>query len=151
MQTQSGEPSEPRMPEPLEILAEEIGAVAGRLEREVRQLVALELEKLGRSVAEARLQLREIESAVEKKLAQLKNGEDGKPGERGERGEQGPAGQSFTVRGLFNPQESYRALDVVSLDGGAFVAKRDNPGMCPGDGWQIIAMRGKTGPKGEAS
>jgi hypothetical protein len=41
----------------------------------------------------------------------------------------------------------------VILNGGSFAARRDNPGDCPGDGWQMIASQGKrgvAGPKGEA-
>jgi hypothetical protein len=38
------------------------------------------------------------------------------------------------------------------LNGSAFVARADDPGPCPGDGWQLIASAGragKPGPKGE--
>src|SRR6185369_3743034 len=45
--------------------------------------------------------------------------------------------------------ETYAALDIVALDGGAFLARRDDPGPCPGDGWQLIVTRGKPGLKGE--
>ena len=31
----------------------------------------------------------------------------------------------------------------------SFIAKRSNPGPCPGDGWQIIALPGKRGKQGE--
>ena len=45
----------------------------------------------------------------------------------------------------------YRRLDVVALNGGSFVALRDAPGPCPGDGWQLLVARGKPGQavKGE--
>ena len=42
-----------------------------------------------------------------------------------------------------------KALDIVALNGGSFIAKRYNPGPCPGDGWQLIASQGKRGDKGE--
>ena len=29
------------------------------------------------------------------------------------------------------------------------MARRDNPGPCPGDGWQLLASVGKTGRPGE--
>ena len=32
---------------------------------------------------------------------------------------------------------------------GSFIAKKDNPGPCPGAGWQLIASQGKRGDKGE--
>ena len=35
------------------------------------------------------------------------------------------------------------------LNGASFFAKRDNPGQCPGDGWQLMAMQGKQGKPGD--
>ena len=53
------------------------------------------------------------------------------------------------MRGTFKTGESYRALDIVALNGGSFIAKKDNPGPCPGASWQLIASQGKRGDKGE--
>jgi hypothetical protein len=53
-----------------------------------------------------------------------------------------------TTRGTFDVYKKYAQLDVVTFDGASFVAKRDNPGICPGDGWQALAARGKAGDKG---
>ena len=39
------------------------------------------------------------------------------------------------VRGTFAVDVKYKQLDVVVSDGASFIAKRDNPGLCPGDGW----------------
>lgn len=64
-------------------------------------------------------------------------------------GRDGVDGRSFTVRGTWSAEQKYGHLDVVVLDGGAFVAKRDDPGACPGEGWQVITMRGKPGKPGE--
>jgi hypothetical protein len=64
-------------------------------------------------------------------------------------GKDGADGRSFTVRGTHAEGETYRHLDVVALNGASFVAKRDNPGACPGDGWQLLAGQGKTGKPGE--
>jgi hypothetical protein len=44
---------------------------------------------------------------------------------------------------------TYEALNIVALNGGAFIAKCDEPGACPGDGWQLIAKQGKAGATGE--
>jgi hypothetical protein len=49
---------------------------------------------------------------------------------------------SVRVRGTFAPNASYTRGDVVALDGGSFVARKDNPGKCPGDGWQLMARQG---------
>jgi hypothetical protein len=53
------------------------------------------------------------------------------------------------VRGTYSASSSYQALDVVVRDSSSFVALRDNPGACPGDGWQLIACGGKRGVAGE--
>ncbi len=62
----------------------------------------------------------------------------------------GADGRSFAVRGTWQTEESYQALNVVALNGAAFVARRDAPGPCPGDGWQMIASQGKPGKPGPA-
>jgi hypothetical protein len=54
-----------------------------------------------------------------------------------------------TICGTYNAYENYKMLDVVAMDGGSFVAKRDNPGLCPGDGWQLLSRQGKRGQRGE--
>jgi len=53
------------------------------------------------------------------------------------------------VRGLYEPGKDYWRLDIVALNGGSFIARRDEPGPCPGDGWQLIASQGKKGGQGE--
>jgi hypothetical protein len=52
------------------------------------------------------------------------------------------------VRGTFSEVGTYVALDIVALGGSSFIARRDGPGPCPGDGWQLIASAGKPGIKG---
>lgn len=64
-------------------------------------------------------------------------------------GRDGADGRSLNPRSTWSATESYRRLDVVALDGGAFVALRDDPGPCPGAGWQLMVMRGKPGRPGE--
>jgi hypothetical protein len=57
------------------------------------------------------------------------------------------------VRGTFDPVQNYSALNIVAMNGSAFIARCDDPGECPGDGWQLIASAGragKPGPKGES-
>jgi hypothetical protein len=61
----------------------------------------------------------------------------------------GRNGVSPRVRGLWAEGESYGELDIVALNGGSFIARKDNPGPCPGDGWQLIASQGKPGKSGE--
>jgi len=60
----------------------------------------------------------------------------------------GADGRSMAVRGTWSEAGAYRYLDVVTRNGGSFVALRDNPGLCPGDGWQGIAAPGGKGDRG---
>jgi hypothetical protein len=67
-------------------------------------------------------------------------------------GRDGADGRSFDHVGLYDPEKNYSAMQVVALNGGAFVARHDDPGPCPGDGWALLASQGKTGkpgPKGD--
>lgn len=64
-------------------------------------------------------------------------------------GRDGADGKSFEIRDTFDPKTSYSRLDVVSMNGASFAAKRDNPGQCPGDGWKLIAKQGGSGKPGD--
>ena len=43
----------------------------------------------------------------------------------------------------------FDARETYECDGATFVACRDNPGACPGDGWQILSKPGRRGDAGE--
>jgi hypothetical protein len=58
------------------------------------------------------------------------------------------AQRSLSVVGTYSGDRRYRQLDVVALNGASFAAKRDDPGPCPGDDWQLIAAQGKKGQPG---
>src|SRR5262245_2646893 len=60
----------------------------------------------------------------------------------------GRDGNSIAVRGTFHETAEYRCLDVVALNGGCFIARKDAPGPCPGSGWQLLASQGKRGVAG---
>jgi integrin beta 3 len=64
-------------------------------------------------------------------------------------GVNGRDGASFAIRGTHAAEETYFEFDVVALNGASFVAKRNDPGPCPGDGWQMLSMQGKRGNPGE--
>lgn len=57
-------------------------------------------------------------------------------------------GRSINPRSTWSADETYAALDVVTLDGGAFVARQNDPGPCPGQGWMLLVQRGKAGKPG---
>lgn len=61
----------------------------------------------------------------------------------------GRDGTTPNVCGTFSTHGKYKKLDIVVSDGAAFIAKYDNPGACPGDGWQLISRQGRPGHKGE--
>ena len=52
------------------------------------------------------------------------------------------------VRGTYKPVERYTRLDIVALNGGAFIARHDDPGDCPGEDWQLMSAPGKRGQQG---
>lgn len=56
---------------------------------------------------------------------------------------------TFRAKGTYDARTVYNYLDVVTKDSSSFVALRDSPGTCPGDGWQMIACGGKRGPEGQ--
>src|SRR5580765_272507 len=75
-------------------------------------------------------------------------GERGESGDRGEPGQDGKDGAQVTIRGTYNAETEYRYLDVVMTGGSSFVALTDNPGDCPGAGWQLLASAGRSGKPG---
>jgi hypothetical protein len=52
------------------------------------------------------------------------------------------------IRGSFDAAGEYLAHDVVEQNGSSFVAKRDRPGACPGEGWELLASKGSRGERG---
>ena len=52
------------------------------------------------------------------------------------------------IKGTYREGETYGFLNIVALNGSSFIARRDNPERCPGDGWQLIASMGRTGKPG---
>ena len=61
----------------------------------------------------------------------------------------GRDGRTPRVRGTYSADATYQALDLVMRESSSFIATRDDPGPCPGDGWKIIACGGKRGAAGE--
>jgi hypothetical protein len=64
-------------------------------------------------------------------------------------GRNGCDGRSPNVCATYDAREKYERLDIVALDGSTFIARRNGPRVCPGDGWQLLVSRGKTGDRGQ--
>jgi hypothetical protein len=88
-------------PVDLDLIVEELAAVAGQAERERDLLLARKLAELGQREAEHELRLSKLEQEIINRLATLRDGEKGERGEKGEqgasiqgeKGEQGPPGE----------------------------------------------------------
>jgi hypothetical protein len=61
----------------------------------------------------------------------------------------GRDGRTPRVHGTYSADAAYQALDLVMRESSSFIATRDDPGPCPGNGWQMIACGGKRGTAGE--
>ncbi len=73
------------------------------------------------------------------------------PGVDGKDGRDGINGKSFRVRDTYGSTViDYQALDIVTLNSTWFIAKKDNPGQCPGPDWKAgpVGKQGKPGEKG---
>ncbi|MBZ5732891.1 hypothetical protein K8Z61_00115 [Nocardioides sp. TRM66260-LWL] len=58
----------------------------------------------------------------------------------------------YRFRGAWSASTSYAAQDVVTQDGGSYVARRASRGVAPTDAgtWGVLAAAGATGPAGPA-
>lgn len=65
-------------------------------------------------------------------------------------GKDGVDGITGEARGKYTEGERYQKLDRVSFNGSEWIARRDDPGPLPGEGWMLGAQkaRGKPGPAG---
>jgi hypothetical protein len=164
---------------PLDVLAEELGVVAARIERELKLSISVALSELREHLGTLRLAKAELavcELNLERKMAEKLGslhdgppGPQGSPGERGEPGEaitgppgepgiQGPPGEPGEpgpvpyvgeVCGLYDVARSYRVFDLVSWHGSEWRARHDDPGPLPGDGWALSGQAGSRGKTGE--
>src|SRR5262249_27142234 len=62
--------------------------------------------------------------------------------------------QALTMKigGTFDAKAKYVRGDLVVRDGASFLSRRDDPGLCPGPNWQMVAkqgQRGIAGPEGK--
>jgi TolB-like protein/class 3 adenylate cyclase len=59
----------------------------------------------------------------------------------------GQDGMSLTLRGPYDVDAPYECLDVVEFGRDAFVARRNGAGLCPGEDWLTLSVRGPKGDK----
>jgi hypothetical protein len=102
-------------------LRKELEAVTTKLGVELRELIA-----------ELRTELARLETEFARRLTSLETGTAG-----------------LRLRGAHRSDQDYDRLDVVTLEGSSYIARRGSPGPCPGDGWRILDSAGATGPQGE--
>jgi hypothetical protein len=57
-------------------------------------------------------------------------------------------GGAMRVCGTYSEGTRYEQHDLVAVDGSSFIAREDNPGRCPGAGWQLLASAGRRGARG---
>jgi len=62
----------------------------------------------------------------------------------------GRDGVSLNPRGLYGEkvEPPYARLDLVMVNGSSFLALKDAPSPCPGEGWQLLCGTGRTGKPG---
>jgi hypothetical protein len=58
------------------------------------------------------------------------------------------AASTPTIRGTYDAEARYQHLDIVAQGGSSFIARKNEPGACPGPGWQLIASAGRPGRTG---
>lgn len=131
---------------PLDLLAEELGDFAGRVERDLALRFAVKEAALAarESALEAReaereMRLVRMEQATAEKLATLQNGRDGVDG------------RSWTARGAYDPLATYGNGDVVWREMSPFLALCDDPGPCAegNANWQLVVPRSSRGQRGK--
>ena len=77
---------------PVEIIAEEAGAILGRVEREAGLRITAAVSDIQRRDAELELRMVRMEQTLTERLRTLQDGRDGKDGEMGLPGENGAVG-----------------------------------------------------------
>jgi hypothetical protein len=133
---------------PFDLLAEELGAVAGRIEREANLRIATAIADLQRRDAERELRLERLERAITDRLAMVRDGIDGSVGPQGIQGIAGLDGES-----IVGPQGPPGGIGPIGPPGFGTIGPpgRDGIDGLPGkDGESIMGPPGPVGPPGES-
>jgi hypothetical protein len=146
---------------PFDILAEELGAVAGRIEREASLRIATAIADLARRDAERELRLERLERAITDRLAEIRDGErgpagkDGAPGAAGldgesivgPKGDKGEPGESLVGPKGDRGEPGFGAAGIDGLAGKD--GEQGPPGPVGPPGESIIGPIGAKGDKGD--
>jgi hypothetical protein len=85
-----------------------------------------------------------LSTELEERLASVT---EGPPGPEGTPGRDGADGVTGEARGQYDASETYGKHDRVASNGSEWIAKYDNPGPLPGEGW-MLGAQGKKGKPG---
>jgi integrin beta 3 len=85
-----------------------------------------------------------LSAELEERLASIT---EGPPGPEGTPGRDGADGVTGEARGQYDASETYGKHDRVASNGSEWIAKYDNPGPLPGEGW-MLGAQGKKGRPG---
>jgi hypothetical protein len=132
---------------PFDLLAEELGAVAGRIEREANLRITTIIADLARRDAERELRLERLERAIIDRLAEVRDGEPGPAGKDGAPGADGLDGESIVgPKGDSGERGAIGSVGAMGPIGGQGPAGFD--GLPGKDGEQ--GPPGPVGPPGES-
>jgi hypothetical protein len=139
----------------LDVAGELLGAIAARIEREVKLSVAASLAEMREQMSALQALKAELELHVVTRLTTLQNGEQGPPGERGPPGEciQGPPGYPGDKgergeTGLQGARGEPGERGLPGKDGEAIVGPPGDPGLPGPPGVGQPGERGPEGPPG---
>lgn len=132
----------------LETLRRENAVARDRLLKDNEQLFDVKLAEIGPMLADlvgrAAQEIRELTRVHvgELRADMLELIPEPVPGPPGE------PGRGFRWRSDYDPEQRYAAMDVCKRNGSTWIATADEPGDCPGDGWELFVQRGTRGPRG---
>jgi hypothetical protein len=140
-------------------LRADLAAADERIAEQLLDQLREERLDLDEKMFAARQRYDQLAIEVAERLASVKDGAPGPAGQDGQPGPEGAGGRDGVdgvngrdgitgePRGKYDPAESYSKFDRVSMNGSEWIARRDQPGILPGDGW-MLGAQGKRGRPG---
>jgi integrin beta 3 len=100
--------------------------------------------ELNEQLFAAMTRFKRLSDELEERLASIT---EGPPGPEGAPGRDGADGVTGEARGQYDASQVYGKHDRVASNGSEWIAKYDNPGPLPGEGW-MLGAQGKKGKPG---